>query len=257
MRFKFNYPGDVEYIGQLRELKSLNLDHCHLEDLSVLKDLKGLESISLCFNKLNGLEFLSELNKLKKIDIVNNLKGITILDVQNMPFLNHLDVRNNQINKAIFKNLPELEHLDLSKLSIQELKIVDIPNLRHLSIEKNSISHFPYDLVTKLEKLESLNLSYNPIRNIPREIFDSTKNCLDELRTYVDSIKISGDVSLLNEAKMVLIGNGEVGKSSIRIKLLDKSVELPEKKDRTQGLDISVETYKIKDLEINSPQSIN
>jgi len=43
-----------------------------------------------------------------------------------------------------------------------------------------------------------------------------------------------------------LVGNGEVGKTSIRLKLLDSKATLPKKKDRTQGLDIV--PYELKAL---------
>ena len=46
---------------------------------------------------------------------------------------------------------------------------------------------------------------------------------------------------------MVLVGNGEVGKTSIRIKLLDKTAPLPQKHERTPGLD--VKPYAVRGLE--------
>ena len=61
----------------------------------------------------------------------------------------------------------------------------------------------------------------------------------------------------LLEAKMVLVGNGEVGKSSVRIKLLDKETPLPKEEERTPGLEISPYHVKVPSSISQLPESVD
>jgi small GTP-binding protein len=83
--------------------------------------------------------------------------------------------------------------------------------------------------------------------DVPQEVVGSGEghNALEEVRTYFLSL-VDKEGVYLHQAKMVLVGNGEVGKTSIRIKLIDEDAPLPEAKDRTPGLDIV--TYTVEQL---------
>ena len=139
----------------------------------------------------------------------------------------------------------------------------ELPSLQILDLEKNKLETLFFDLVYASE-LSTLYLSGNPIKNIPDTVLGTgdRHNSAEEVMAYLNSmeesdnkkgieslekgVEIRKNMIPLRQAKMVLIGNGEVGKSSIRVKLLDKKAPLPKETDRTPGLDIS--SYLIKHL---------
>lgn len=157
-------------------------------------------------------------------------------------------MRLRRLNLSRISSLEEFRHIEILDLRINKIRdikpIQALSELRELHLYGNQIREIPFDFLDSLPNLTYINLARNPIKNIPKEIFDKDQNIITELRVYLGSMK--GERAYLHQAKMILIGNGEVGKSSIRIKLLDKKKPLPKKEDRTQGLDI--ETYTIKDL---------
>lgn len=155
-------------------------------------------------------------------------------------------LRRFEVNDISFlTQFPKLEILDMRINSINDISLLKgLSELRELHLYRNAITEIPLDFFESLPKLEYINLCRNPITNIPEEIFNKDENVLNELKIYLNSLQ--GEREYLHQAKMILVGNGEVGKSSIRIKLLDKTAPLPKKENRTQGLDI--EQYRIKDL---------
>lgn len=129
--------------------------------------------------------------------------------------------------------------------SIRDINIIkDLSHLEAVNISYSFFEEFPYYLIESFSKLKYLNLVGNPIRNIPKEIYDRDTNVYEDVKTYLESIE--KDSLYLHQAKLILIGNGEVGKSSIRIKLLDKNGILPKVEERTQGIEIN--KYLIKNI---------
>ena len=146
--------------------------------------------------------------------------------------------RTNSIrNLSFLPDFPKLKILDLRFCNIDDISpLSGLSNLEELHLYRNSIGKIPSDFFEGLPNLKYLNIRGNPIQNIPSEIFDLDKNVVDEVRTYLGSL--TGTREYLHQAKMILIGNGEVGKTSIRLKLRDSNATLPDQADRTQGLDI-------------------
>ena len=80
-------------------------------------------------------------------------------------------------------------------------------------------------------------LKDNPFDSPPPEIIKQGDKAI---REYFDQRKYSGE-ELLNEAKLILLGDGRSGKTSLANRLLGK--ELPKEADRTQGVDIAIGEY--------------
>src|SRR5690349_9234858 len=84
------------------------------------------------------------------------------------------------------------------------------------SIVPNEIKDLPTSLL-QLEHLEVLDLGGNPL--IP-ELAAAYEQGLDAVKAYLRA-KAEGKV-ILNEAKLILVGEGEVGKTCLMDALLDK-----------------------------------
>jgi internalin A len=64
--------GDLSTVGQLTNLRSLDLSSLLLEDITFLKGLRNLEELSLRNNKIVDIEPLSELVNLRNLDLAKN-----------------------------------------------------------------------------------------------------------------------------------------------------------------------------------------
>ena len=116
-------------------------------------------------------------------------------------------------------------HKESTKFKILDLKdcgLSSIPawvnrleNLKELSLAHNFIIDLPFSLA-QLEHLENLNLDENPLNP---ELAEAYEQGLEAFRAY---LRAKAGVQIkLNEAKLVLVGEGEVGKSCLMDGLLD------------------------------------
>jgi GTPase SAR1 family protein len=183
----------------------------------------------------------------------NQFRQITFPDFP-LPALKVLDISYNQaeIAELVFPVhlFPNLQYLYLYQSKIRAIRFTgDLPQLDTLHLAENQLTTF--DLPPGFLALETLYLYKNPIQNIPRELLDGYQ--LDNVWKRVKAFfkYDQSQRSYLREGKMLLIGNGEVGKTSIRLKLLDRNAVLPQKTDRTPGIDLSPIKYKVKHLQDN------
>lgn len=186
------------------------------------------------------------------LDLSYNQVPINSIRVpSDLPELQYLYLYKNQTKEIILEgDLPNLSILHMGENQLESFRLpAGFSKLEHLRIDKNQLKKLEFDAPDQLHDMRSLFLKENQIENIPKEFWDSSENCWQEVNTYLSSILEAEKTYYLHQAKMILIGNGEVGKSSIKIKLLDKKGVLPKKEDRTEGLDMAI--YSIKDLPTN------
>jgi len=165
--------------------------------------------------------------------------------------MTYLDLSENQLDLLhLHKGFIRLRYLFLNDNKLESL-IFDtyLPQLKTLHLRNNKLEKLP-DNFLAYENLETLYLHNNPLSDISPGIVpnDERANALLPVRNYLSSLE-KFDSEFLYEAKLILVGNGEVGKSSIRTKLLNKDAALPQKGDRTAGLDIDIAPYKLKEVE--------
>jgi GTPase SAR1 family protein/predicted transcriptional regulator YdeE len=197
--------------------------------------------------------------KTKKVEFLdlsrNNFTQFSYMG-ESLPSLKVLDMSYNQATIEEFvlssEAFPHLECLFLHSSLIKQLEIFGtFPRLRTIDVSQNQLTTFSLALADSnyFPCMESLYLYGNPISNLPKEVFDKERaNVWEEVSILLRSLQ-KDRVAYLHEAKMILIGNGEVGKTSIRLKLIDKQAKLPEIHERTQGLDIDfVNTYSVKNI---------
>ncbi len=237
---------------QMSALSWLNIeDNKELKTLSLPQELPALEELLLSDSGLKALA-LPICPKLKKLDISRNkLEEFTFAAA--CPELWWLDLSGNEGLSEIYfpVDFPKLQFAYFYKSGLQKLTIDGkLPVLKVLDVEGNKLQAWPENFLVP-NTLETLYLSENNIANIPSETIGSGErhNSAEDIRLYLESTKDETQVSYLHQAKMILVGNGEVGKSSIRIKLLDESAPLPKPEDRTPGLEISITPYQVEQLE--------
>ena len=105
------------------------------------------------------------------------------------------------------------------------------PVVRVVDLSGNELSHFPVEPLVlsphnALEALHKLDVSDNPLRNIPKSYHSNIAPLLRRTR---------GDASSLNQVHVVLVGDGGQGKSTTlhRVFFPHLNIVLPKGIDRT------------------------
>ncbi len=259
---------EIKGLEQLTQLTELNLGHNKITEIKGLEQLTHLTILDLFDNsiiEIQGLEKLLELTELNLNDNkINQIKGLEhltqltnlylhtnnlaeIKGLEKLTKLNILVLGGNDLSEI--KGLEEL--YNLTKLFLWGNKLTEIKGLTHmtqlteLSLSDNKIAELQesilsFDLPIDLEKIggeRGIFVKNNPFTNPPPEIILQGNEAIKE---YFNQRKLSGE-ELLNEAKLILLGDGRSGKTSLANRLLGK--ELPKQADRTQGVDIVIGEY--------------
>lgn len=230
-------------------LIALSMTEKDIDGLTLGEECQDLEHLYLAYNgKLTQIEFETDLTKLEHLYLNNcGLNSILRLPA-GFANLKQLYLKGNKLRELIFEgDCPKLELLDAGENGLNTLSMPNgFLNLKYVYLQGNQIAYLP-DSFVGMRHLEMLFLADNPLSNIPQDIIGSghQHNSAKDLLAYLSSIQ-GKKTQYLHEAKMILVGNPMVGKSSIRIKLKDSKANLPRKEERTPALD--VEPYILKNL---------
>ena len=153
-----------------------------------------------------------------------------------MPNLERLNLSGRRIQElpSDFHFPPNLKWLQMAEAEIDRFpeQILELTDLEVLDFHGNHVKEIPEDL-TKLRKLRFIDLAENPL-SVPPEILDRPSNPT----ALLDFIKRARASKLpLNEAKLIVVGEGSVGKTSLFKQLTQETFNPGE--DKTEGIDIT------------------
>lgn len=159
-----NSISDITNIGKLTQLESLNLGSNKITDISPLEGLICLTNLNLANNKIQSLAPLKELTNLKFLNAsYNKLSRVIVLS--NLRQLEVLNVSGNKIqNFTPISDLTNLKHLNIFKTQTRSLQdIARIESLLTLDLGGNPITNYSY--LSELKNLSTLSLNYSKIKN--------------------------------------------------------------------------------------------
>jgi internalin A len=237
-------------ISQLVNLINLDLGNNQLTSLPPeIWHLTQLKVLYLYVNQLTSLT--SEIGNFKQLMILrldfNQFTSLP-LEIGYLAQLTDLSLISNQL-KSLPPEIGKLTqlkglHLSGNHLTTLPLEIGKLKQLKELNLDDNHLTSLPPE-IQKLSKLERIFLHDNPALGIPPEILGPS---------WEDTISSGGEEPAtpqaildyyfrtrvgrrpLNEAKLILVGRGEVGKTCIVNQLVHKKFEDTSK---TQGIQIS------------------
>ena len=250
-------------IGQLTDLQTLDLSRNQLTSLpEAIGQLTNLRILSLEFNKLTSLpESIGQFINLKKfychdnqltslpesISKIGTLAAFLFGDnrIEQVPRwigqlrdLEVLDLDGCQLSTVPkwISQLTRLKQLHLQRNQLSSVPdwIVQLVNLEELMLGNNQLAALPPSLA-QLEELERLDLDGNPLNPALQSAY---KAGLPEVMAYLRSLE---EAEPLYEAKLVLVGEGDVGKTTLLKALRGREGEEPRKDEpTTHGVQIDI-----------------
>jgi len=194
--------------------------------------------LDLCELQLTNLPpEVFELTNLKELYLDSNQLAELPAEIAQLVNLRVLSLTDNQLT-----NLPptivELKHLEwlyIGKNQLENLppEITQLPNLKVISLNKNQIKVLP-ETIANLPHLKVLSLYDNPLIFPPPEILTQGT---PEILTY---LRLKKEPQWA--AKLLLVGEGGVGKTSLLHKLRRETFD--DQEDSTHG--VAVDTWALK-----------
>jgi len=249
-------------ITRLRNLTNLYLTANQLKAFPLeITKLTKLRELELSDNQLTSLPpEIARLTNLSSLQIGGNQLTSLPTEITDLTNLTDLRVYNNQLKNIPPKisQLTNLTFLNLggNKLTSFPLEITELSNLTNLYLWENQLTDLPPE-ISKLTNLSVLNLRDSQLKSVPPEITKLTSLTSlflhgNQLPIPPETLEDSGGVKAifaaiaglksgerLNEAKMLVVGDGKVGKSSVVARLIYDTYD--PKKETTLGVEINDE----------------
>ena len=236
-------------LGQLTNLTELFLDQNQLTAVpKELGQLTNLTGLCLSNNQLTSVpKELGQLTNLAELFVSNNQLTAVPKELAQLTSLTGLYLAKNQLASmpkelAKLNDLMEL-YLDQNRLTLVPKELGQLTNLTELDLDNNRLISLPEEL-GQLKNLTRLYLHDNEQLGISREILGPTWQEVDsgatpskpeDILNYY--FRIQADRHPLNEAKLILVGFGAVGKTSLVNRLIYN--EFDPKSKKTEGIQIT------------------
>ena len=283
----FNQIDIIENIESLSNLEILELNNNKISIIENIDNFLQLSTLKLHCNQIEKITNLNKLSNLKDLNLSKNkIKKIENISAKNNPFLKLLDLNDNLIeNTDGLKYINSLSFLGLSNnadifdisflhghtklnelyLSQNPLRSIDVienlPDLKRLVLSNTGITSLK-PLMTIIKKGIPVKLVYgfedtgdgifikdNNELDISKEIIEQGNDAIVQFYELQQNQSHALDEIFLNEAKLILVGEGKVGKTSLRVKLINPGANLPKDDERTRGIDIDDYSFQLKNLD--------
>jgi len=276
-----------ESIGNLTALRDLNMDSTEIKELpESVGNLTALRHLYMGDIEIKELpESVGNLIALRCLAMGNTQVKELPESMGNLTALTELYMAGTQINELpeCIGNLVALEGIDISKAQISELPecIGNLKNLRKIDLSRTKLTQIP-PFIFSMKSIEKLNISYNEFESIPKDILNLNlpfltdsdwtfshdtgifmqglklqemdvnmfNKDLDHIREYYNELEKERVV--LNETRVIFIGNGDAGKTTIINQLI--TGEFSNTSSATKGIYIEKHVFPITDN--NNPSDI-
>ena len=245
-----------ETIGRLSGLQELDVGGNRLESLpEPVFGLAQLRIVDASSNRLTELpEAIGRLSGLQELDVRDNYLESLPVAIFRLAHLRVLDASSNRLEvlPEAIGGLIQLRRLSASgnRLAALPEAIGRLARLQEVDIGGNQLVALP-NALRELRSLRRLSLHDNPGLALPPEVLGPTPsdillkkvtaaNPVDILGYYY---RLGGGRRALNEAKLIFVGRGGVGKTSIVNRLMHGTFDPREPK--TEGIQITPWVVKV------------
>lgn len=249
-------------IAKLRQLEEIHLDHNQLEEIPVgIAGLNRLRTIDLSHNAISSLEVIYYLwengftsDALLDVKISDNkISDIADFKLALFPCLQSLDVSGNMLTAFpdCITKCADLRVVRAARNRIATIpaSIGELTNLTHLDLTNNRLTSLTFAL-RRLHSLREFGVAQNEGLGLPRELVETGADLglggseglrplphpSDILNYYFERRESGGRP--LNEVKLLIVGRGASGKTSI-VKTMILGEEFRKEQEETPGIAIA------------------
>jgi len=244
-----------EAIASLTQLQTLNLSKNQLTALpEAIASLTQLQELHLYGNQLTALpEAIASLTQLRSLHLSYNKWTAVPEAIASLTQLESIDLSGNKLTAVpeAIAALTQLESIDLSynKLTAVPEAIAALTQLESLNLSGNKLTAVP-EAIAALTQLQTLDLDNNPLNP---ELAAVYKKGLTAVKAYLRA-KAQAQI-VLNEAKLILVGEGEVGKTSLLGAM--RGDEWVENRQTTHGVEVDIKSLLVTDSESGKEITLN
>ncbi len=221
-------------ISKLKKLQELLLKSTEINNISTIKELNNLEIIVLPDNQIEDISALKELKYLKVLDLRDN-QITDISAVEKLINIFYLDLTGNKITDI--SPLKHLKNNNILMLGFNQIRDISSLNklteIDHIELISNEISDISAIKTLFLKSKFSYDLDNNPFKFPPKEIVKLGKKAIIEYFEHAEH-----GTSILQEAKLIIIGEAGAGKTTFAKKIINPNAEMPKPEDTTLGIDV-------------------
>ena len=227
---------DLSPLASLVNLLILDIGSSYVIDLSPISRLVDLTRLYCWSTRIIDLSSILKLKKLERLVASNN-------QISNIPNLaEHLYLRVIALNNTLVQDLSPIAKLkDLRRINIRGTQVSNLSPV--LPLIKNGLKVRSDSENNRDRKTRGIWVKDCPLTIPPLEIVQQGNEAI--LRYFEDLVKSGTDQ--IYEAKLLLIGEGGAGKTSLCRKLFNAAAELPKEQDTTRGIDIQPLYFDIQD----------
>ncbi|MFN6570867.1 COR domain-containing protein [Dendronalium sp. ChiSLP03b] len=221
------------------KVTKLDLSHKGLITLPAeIGQLSNLSKLSLYSNRLTTLpKEIGQLSNLSVLYLDSNQLTTLPKEIGQFSNLSVLSLYSNQLT-TLPKEIGQLTNL--SRLNLHSNQLTTLPkeigqltNLSQLSLGSNQLTTLPKE-IGQLTNLSKLYLDKNPLESPPPEILKEGLKAI--LNFYKQQLEQETD--RLYEAKLLIVGEGGAGKTTLAKKIQDPNYQLRQDENTTEGIDI-------------------
>jgi internalin A len=222
---------DLSPLSGLKNLRTLYVPNAPVTDLTPLSDLKNLLWLDISNTQVTDLTPLADSKNLQML-FASNTKVTDLKPLSDFVNLERLEVSNTSV-----KDVRPLSGLaNLQALDITETQVNDLSPLLGLISEG-----LPVEMGQQIWWTNGIFVSNCPMTNPPMEIVNQGNAAI---LNYFHEQAIQG-TDHLHEAKMLIIGEGGSGKTSLLRRLYQTEKSLPDENETTKGIDIYCHEFKL------------
>lgn len=224
----------------LKTLRSLHLGQNNFKNFPVqLTELPKLEYLDLWVNGIKKIPTeIGKLKELRSLQLGGNYLTSLPDSISYLQNLKHLSISNNRFNKIPLGilTLSSLESLILNNADSWSTYFDAKGNF----VNKNTIRQIP-EKISNLINLKDFRIDNDFIEHPPPEVVNKG---IDSIRNYFQQIEEKG-VDYLYEAKLLIVGEGGAGKTTLSKKIENPDYEINQAEVSTQGIDVTKWHYKV------------
>ncbi|MDE5087098.1 MAG: leucine-rich repeat domain-containing protein [Trichodesmium sp. St16_bin2-tuft] len=207
--------------------------------------ISNLTELILYRNQLTSLpESIGKLSNLTELYLDDNQLTSMPESIIKLSNLTQLYLGNNQLTSlpASITKLSNLTglYLDDNQLTSLPESIIKLSNLTRLSLGNNQLKSLP-ESIGKLSNLTTVILHNNPLETPPIEI---VRQGIEEIRKFFQQKREEG-IDYIYEAKLLILGEGGAGKTTLANKILDQNYQLKDE-DTTKGIEVHQYNFQTK-----------